>query len=220
MPLTKNFKKIIFLYFWTTILSVLGVVCLSMDSSLLANQVRVASSTINKQFKDMKLDVVETYLENGLKIILKEDHSVPLVTVGCWYRIGSQMAGRRSTGISHFVEHMTFKGSEQLLRKNKQGNSDYTAAYPNGYTFLDQTGYFSTVISSKLESALRLEAHRMQLGEFNQLQVNNERRLIMSELRASDRNPKLALDQNIVAAAFKLHPYRWPILGWPQDDQQ
>ena len=220
MPLTKNFKKIIFLYFWTTILSVLGVVCLSMDSSLLANQVRVASSTINKQFKDMKLDVVETYLENGLKIILKEDHSVPLVTVGCWYRIGSQMAGRRSTGISHFVEHMTFKGSEQLLRKNKQWNSDYTAAYPNGYTFLDQTGYFSTVISSKLESALRLEAHRMQLGEFDQLQVNNERRLIMSELRASDRNPKLALDQNIVAAAFKLHPYRWPILGWPQDVQQ
>ena len=223
MPLTKNCKKMILLYFWTIILSVLsvmGVVHLSVDSSFLANQLEVNLPIINKQFKDMKLNVVETYLENGLKIILKEDHSLPLVTVGCWYRIGSQVAGRRSTGISHFVEHMTFKGSEQLLRKNKQGISEYSAIYPNGYTFLDQTGYFSTIVNSKLESVLKLEAYRMQLGKFDHLQVNNERRLIMSELRASDRNPKIALDQNVVAAAFKLHPYRWPILGWPQDVQQ
>ena len=198
-------------------LLVVGVLYLFIDLRFLANQIHVKPPTNNQQLEDMKLNVVETYLENGLKIILKEDHSLPIVTVGCWYRVGSQMADVRSTGISHFVEHLTFKGSEQLLRKNKQGGFAYSAGYPKAYTFLDQTGYFSTIISSGLESVLKLEAYRMQIKGFNDSQVNNERRFVISELRSSEQNPRLALDQNVVASAFKLHPYRWPIVGWLQD---
>ena len=222
----KKFKKIALLYCRIVMLSgllVVGVVYLFIDLRLLANQVHLKTPTSNQQVEDMKSNIMETYLENGLKIILKEDHSLPLVTVGCWYRVGSKEADVRSTGISHFVEHLTFKGSEQfeqLFPNNKQGVSTYSVGNPNAYTFLDQTGYFSTILSSGLERVLKLEAYRMQIGGFNNSQINDERRFVLSELRARDQNSRSVLDQNVVAAAFKLHPYRWPILGWSQDVQQ
>jgi zinc protease len=159
----------------------------------------------------------EVKLDNGLKVLLREVHTMPVVSVGCWYRVGSKDEQIGSSGISHWVEHMNFKGTQNFTAARMASTIEKAGGYWNGYTFLDQTAYFETVVASALDDALKLEAERMDLSLIEPAAVETERSVVISELQAEENDPKNLLDRDVKAAALKIHPYRWPTEGWLQD---
>jgi zinc protease len=161
--------------------------------------------------------ITEVKLDNGLKVLLREVHTTPLVSIGCWYRVGSRDEEVGTTGISHWVEHMNFKGTQNLPKGRMAGIIDDAGGYWNGYTSLDQTTYFETMAASSLEDVLKLEAERMTLSLFEAAEVTAERTVVISELQGIEDNPKDLLDRDVTAAALKVHPYRLPTGGWLQD---
>jgi zinc protease len=162
-------------------------------------------------------DVTEVKLDNGLKVLLREIHTTPLVSVGCWYRVGSRDEQIGITGISHWVEHMNFKGTPNLPKGRMASIIEDAGGYWNGYTSLDQTAYFETVAAVALEEVLKLEAERMTLSLFESAEVAAERTVVISELQGAENNPKDLLDRGVTAAALQVHPYRLPTGGWLQD---
>ena len=161
--------------------------------------------------------VTEIRFDNGLKVLLQEVHTTPLVSVWCWYRVGSKVEQIGATGISHWVEHMNFKGTQNFSKARMKSAIEDTGGYWNGYTSLDQTAYFETVAAAALDEMLRLEAERMSLSLFDPQETNRERTVVISELQGSENDSKNLLDIDVTAAAFKVHPYRWPTIGWLKD---
>ncbi|PYV41373.1 MAG: hypothetical protein DMG06_17295 [Acidobacteria bacterium] len=161
--------------------------------------------------------VTEIRFDNGLKVLLQEVHTTPLVSVWCWYRVGSKDEQIGATGISHWVEHMNFKGTQNFSKARMKSAIEDTGGYWNGYTSLDQTAYFETVAAAALDEMLRLEAERMSLSLFDPQETNRERTVVISELQGSENDSKNLLDIDVTAAAFKVHPYRWPTIGWLKD---
>jgi zinc protease len=161
--------------------------------------------------------VEEHILPNGLRVLLKEVHTSPIVSVWSWYGVGSRNEAPGTTGLAHFLEHMNFKGTEGISRKELTGMIDAMGGYWNGYTWIDQTTYFETLPSSGLELALRLEAERMQRSLLDPQEFEKERTVVISELQGGESDPKEVLDIEVTAAAFKAHPYGWPTIGWLSD---
>src|SRR5918995_2581944 len=112
-------------------------------------------------------DVREAHLDNGLKILVKEIHTAPLVSVWCWYRVGSGDEPAGLTGVSHWVEHMNFKGTESIPREEMKGIVERAGGMWNGYTWIDQTTYLETAASSALDQMLFIEAERMAHSAFD-----------------------------------------------------
>jgi zinc protease len=164
--------------------------------------------------------VRELRFSNGLKVLLLEIHTTPLISVWSWYRVGSKDDSLGETGISHWVEHMNFKGTRDFSKAQMMSLVEKAGGYWNGYTSLDQTCYFSTLASSSLEEVLRMEAERMWLSQVAPEEVQSERSVIISELLGGENDSRNLLDIDITAAAFKLHPYRWPTIGWKMDLEQ
>lgn len=164
--------------------------------------------------------VRELRLSNGLKVLLLEIHTTPLVSVWSWYRVGSKDDPLGETGISHWVEHMNFKGTRNLSKEQMMSLVEKAGGYWNGYTSLDQTSYFSTFASSALEEVLQMESERMWLSQFAPEEVQSERSVIISELLGGENDSRNLLDIDVTAAALKLHPYRWPTVGWKVDLEQ
>jgi len=162
-------------------------------------------------------EVTEVKLDNGLKVLLREIHTTPLVSVGCWYRVGSREEQVGTTGISHWVEHMNFKGTQGFSKSRMASIIEDIGGDWNGDTSLDQTTYFETVAASGLEDVLKLEAERMTLSLFDAAEVDAERTVVISELQGAENDPKELLEQDVTAAALKIHPYRLPTGGWLQD---
>ncbi len=162
--------------------------------------------------------VKESTLENGLKILLLEEHKAPVVTVHVWYRVGARNEQPGTTGLSHLLEHMMFKGTSKvgpgqfsrIIRRN--GGRD------NAFTSEDYTGYFETFASDRVELALELEADRMRNLVIDQKEAEAEKKVVMEERRLrTEDDPISALREAMGAAAFQAHPYRQPIIGWMTD---
>jgi len=220
--------KTAFKNFWTKVLSPFVV---TIISSLLLGGTPVCfclqqapkespSKTTLEGIKEERLKVNEVYLKNGLKVLLKEDHSAPIVSVGCWYRVGSQDAGWRATGISHLVEHMILKGTIETVGRDRNRMIEVAGNGWQGYTFLDQTAHFTSVMKGQWESVLKGEVQRMIRCEFDRVEIEKAQGVVVAELQRYDDDPRLAIDQEIVFAALKIHPYRWPTWGWLQDIQR
>jgi zinc protease len=161
----------------------------------------------------------EARLDNGLKILVKELHSTPLVSVWCWYRVGSGDEPPGLTGVSHWVEHMNFKGTEQIPRDRMKGIVEKFGGMWNGYTWVDQTTYLETASSAALEQLLFIEAQRMSASLFEPEECEAERTVIISELQGAENDPEQLLDLEITATALRVHPYGHPTIGWLQDLQ-
>jgi zinc protease len=174
---------------------------------------------ISKGYKLMTLlsDAHLYSLDNGLRVILKPVHFAPLVSVWSWYHAGSKNESPGITGVSHWVEHMNFKGTENISRKEIKSLIEKHGGFWNGYTFLDNTTYMETLSKDGLETALHLEAERMSKSLFTEEDVDSERTVIISELRGNENDPNELLDRETVAAAFRAHPYKWPVIGWQGD---
>src|SRR6266704_2788683 len=162
-------------------------------------------------------DVRRTVLPNGLVVLTKEVHTSPIVTSMIWYRVGSRNEELGHTGKSHFLEHMLFKGTERFKKgqidlitlKNGGGN--------NAFTSHDFTAYYFNFASDRWDVALEIEADRMVNCAFEQDEFEAEKKVVIEELKTSLDSPWGLLMQDVEAAAFKVHPYRNPIVGWLQD---
>jgi zinc protease len=158
-------------------------------------------------------------LENGLRVLIQEERTAPLVSVWCWYRVGSRDERPGLTGVSHWVEHMNFKGSENIPHDAIKGIIEQCGGTWNGYTWIDQTTYTLTATRDALDRMLFIEAERMARCTYDPDECESERTVIISELQGGENDPDQLLDQELTATAFKAHPYRHPTIGWLSDLQ-
>ena len=162
-------------------------------------------------------DVRVKTLDNGLTVLLREVHTAPLVSVWCWYRVGSKDEGPGLTGVSHWVEHMNFKGTTRISRDDIKGIVDRHGGFWNGYTWIDQTTFVETATRDALDQMLFIEAERMSSCLYDPADCDSERTVIISELQGGENDPDTLLDIELTATAFRAHPYRHPTIGWLSD---
>jgi zinc protease len=160
-----------------------------------------------------------TTLDNGLTVLIQEEHTAPLASVWCWYRVGSKDESPGITGVSHWCEHMNFKGTENIPRDQVKGLIEQYGGSWNGYTWIDQTTYLETATRDALDRMLFIEAERMARCLYHPDDCESERTVIISELQGGENDPDQLLDQELTATAFKAHTYRHPTIGWLSDLQ-
>jgi len=163
--------------------------------------------------------VQEHVLDNGLRVLIQEVHTAPLATVWAWYRVGSKDEGPGLTGVSHWVEHMNFRGSTNIPREKVKGIIEQYGGYWNGYTWIDQTTYTETATRDALDRMLFIESERMGSCLYDPADCEAERTIIISELQGGENDPDTLLDQELTATAFRAHTYRHPTIGWLSDLQ-
>jgi zinc protease len=159
----------------------------------------------------------EAHLDNGLKVIVQPIHTAPLVSVWCWYRVGSRDEGPGRTGASHWVEHMNFKGTTNIPREQMKGIIERLGGMWNGYTWIDQTTYLETARREALDQMLVIEAERMTNAVYDPADCESERTVIISELQGGENDPDQLLDIEVTATALRAHTYRHPTIGWLDD---
>ena len=164
------------------------------------------------------LDGKEFKLDNGLKVLIIEEHKAPVATFQVWYRTGSRDEPIGKSGLSHLLEHMMFKGTpkygpsvfSKIVQKN--GGTD------NAYTTKDHTVYFELFSSDRISLPIDLEADRMQNLTIDPKETLLERDVVIEERRLRyEDDPQNSLFEEVVAAAFKAHPYQRPVIGWMSD---
>jgi zinc protease len=167
----------------------------------------------------MDTNMTTRLLGNGLKVVVEEVHTAPLASVWCWYKVGSKDEVTGCTGVSHWVEHMNFKGTTNIPKEQIKGIIEKFGGSWNGYTWIDQTTYMETASTAGLDRMLFIEAERMANCIYDPADCESERTVIISELQGSENDPDTLLEQEVIAAAFKVHPYRHPTIGWLSDLQ-
>lgn len=165
-------------------------------------------------------EIQEYILDNGLKVLLMENHKSPAVTFQIWYRVGSRDEKDGKSGLSHFLEHMMFKGT------SKTGPEEYSriiaknGGRSNAFTTPDVTVYFATMSREKIGIEIDLEADRMADALLDGKYFEPEKNVIMEERRLrTEDNPVSALAEVTGAVAYTIHPYRRPVIGWMEDIQ-
>jgi zinc protease len=161
----------------------------------------------------MKTSFNEFKLPNGLKILLKEIHTAPLISSWIWYRVGSRDEPSGRTGISHWVEHMQFKGTAQFPASSLDRDISRDGGIWNAFTFMDWTAYLETMPADKIDLGLRLEADRMTSSLFDEQEVSSERTVVISEREGNENEPLFRLGEAVQQAAFKVHPYHHEVIG-------
>lgn len=157
----------------------------------------------------------ETTLENGLKVVIREDHRTPVATTMVWYKVGSVDEPRGLGGISHMLEHMMFKGTDTLGPNEHSTIIANLGGRDNAFTSTDYTGYFENIPAWEIETALKLEADRMQNLELREADFTPERLVVAEERRQrTDSNPQSKLYETFNAGMFTTSAYRNPIIGW------
>lgn len=159
----------------------------------------------------------EFKLQNGLSIILKEYHDLPIVSSMMWYKVGSRNEITGQTGISHFLEHLMFKGTNRFKKGEIDLITTLNGGSNNAFTWLDCTAYYFTFASDRWEIALEIEANRMRNNAFLPEEIEAERGVILSEWQMGKDNPEENLSDLLTATAIQAHPYHHPIIGWKQD---
>ncbi|MCI0520051.1 MAG: insulinase family protein [Chloroflexi bacterium] len=157
--------------------------------------------------------ITKTRLANGLTVLLKEIHTAPIISHWLWYRVGSRNETPGVTGISHWVEHMQFKGTPQFPASVLDKAISREGGVWNAFTYLDWTTYFETMPTDKIDLALRLESDRMANSLFEAQEVASERTVIISERQGNENEPLFRLNEALQAAAFRVHSYHHEVIG-------
>ncbi|MFT3892646.1 MAG: pitrilysin family protein [Anaerolineales bacterium] len=152
-------------------------------------------------------------LSNGLKVLLKEIHTAPIISSWLWYRVGSRDEIQGRTGVSHWVEHMQFKGTEQFPANMLDKAISRMGGTWNAMTYLDWTAYYETMPADKIDLALQLEADRMANSQFKEEEVASERTVIISEREGNENEPLFTLGEALQQTAFRIHPYHHEVIG-------
>jgi len=163
--------------------------------------------------KTMEMGFIKTRLSNRLTVLVKEVHTAPVASFWIWYRVGSRNEHLGITGISHWVEHMLFKGTPTFPKGIAEKAIARDGGVFNGMTWYDFTTYFATLPADRIELALRIEADRMVNSLFDPDEIATERTVIISERQGAENNPEFLLSEELMAAAFRVHPYGTDTLG-------
>jgi len=162
--------------------------------------------------------VVSRTLDNGMEVFVKTDRRAPVVTSMVWYRVGGLDEVRGRTGLSHLLEHMMFKGTEEVGPGEFSEIIARNGGKDNAFTGQDYTAYFEQMAADRLEVALRLEADRMRHLLLKPEEFRKERQVVMEErrLRVED-DPRSLAHETLRSVAFDAHGYGHPIIGWMED---
>lgn len=153
-------------------------------------------------------------LPNGLKVILHEDHSAPVVAVTALYHVGSKNEDTARTGFAHFFEHLLFEGSENIKRGEFDKYITNAGGALNANTSQDRTFYFELLPSNQVDLGLWLESERMMHAKIEQIGVNTQREVVKEEKRQRmDNRPYGSFLNEVLKRAFKVHPYQWSPIG-------
>jgi zinc protease len=161
----------------------------------------------------MEEKVTQVKLKNGMKVLLKEVHTAPIISSWLWYRVGARDEPTGKTGISHWTEHMLFKGTKKFPAKVLDKAISRDGGRWNAATSRDATHYYETMPADKFDLALRLEADRMKNSVFGEKEVASERTVIISEREGNENEPLFQLTEAVEQTAFRVHPYHHEVIG-------
>ena len=179
----------------------------------------IETTTQNSEISQDQL-VHSFQLDNGLKIIVKEDHRAPIAISQLWYKVGASYEYGGITGVSHVLEHMMFKGTENYGPNEFSKIIAANGGRENAFTGRDYTAYFQTLEASRLEVAFQMEADRMRNLRLNEQEFTKEVQVVMEErrMRTDDKPTSLTYEQ-FNATAYVNSPYQNPVIGWMDDLQ-
>jgi len=162
----------------------------------------------------------QTVFNNGVKLVVEEDHSAPVAMVQIWLKVGGRDEVPGKTGLAHVFEHMMFKGSKKLAPGEFSKRIAAMGGTDNAFTSHDFTAYFETVPAARVDEVLDMEAERFAHLKLSDAEFQKEIRVIMEERRMrTEDDPNSHMFEELSAAALRLHPYRNPVIGWMQDLQ-
>lgn len=160
-------------------------------------------------------DVSEYTLENGMEVVVIEDHRAPVVVHMVWYRVGSADEPPGKSGIAHFLEHLMFKATDELASGELSETVKRNGGTDNAFTSFDYTGYFQRISSDRLELVMDMEASRMDGLALVEEDIATERSVVIEERNQRIENdPGALFSEQMRAAQYLHHPYGIPIIGW------
>jgi zinc protease len=163
-------------------------------------------------------EVVDHTLANGMHVLLLREPRAPLVSHQVWYRGGSRNEELGKTGLSHLTEHMMFKGTGKYGPKEFSRTVQRSGGNDNAFTSRDFTAYFQNGPATELKRWMEMEADRMRGLKVSPESFATEQKVVMEERRLrTEDDPVSFLNEETLAAAFKAHPYQWPVIGWYHD---
>ncbi|WP_126979008.1 M16 family metallopeptidase [Frigidibacter oleivorans] len=166
-------------------------------------------------------EVTDFTLENGLQVVVIEDHRAPAVTHMIWYRAGSADERPGVSGIAHFLEHLMFKGTDDVGPKEFSRLVEVNGGSDNAFTSYDYTAYFQRIAADRLDLVMRMEADRMQDLILSEDDVRTERDVILEERsQRTDSDPGALFGEQRSAAQYLNHPYGKPVIGWRHEMEQ
>lgn len=186
----------------------------------MATKAKFSLSSLGIKRIEEAAGIVEYRMKNGLKILLRENHSAPVVSFMVVYRVGSRNEAVGYTGSTHFLEHMMFKGTKKYNPADGTGVMETFSrigALLNATTWLDRTNYFECVPSEYLELCVKFEADRMRNLNLRAEDRNSEMTVVRNEFERGENSPGSALAKEVSALAFREHPYHHPTIGWRSD---
>ncbi|HUU54315.1 MAG TPA: pitrilysin family protein [Armatimonadota bacterium] len=162
-------------------------------------------------------DVQQRTLPNGLEVLVQEDHSAPLVCSFIWYRVGLRHEPTGEAGISHFLEHMAFKGTERLSGREMNRLVTAKGGYLNGFTSMDYTAYVETLPSDSLDLGFDIESERMLKCLLSAEDIEAEKGVVISEFEGAENDPAFLLRRRVMAEQFPGQPYGRSVIGEKDD---
>ncbi|MCB0414608.1 MAG: insulinase family protein, partial [Bdellovibrionales bacterium] len=156
-------------------------------------------------------------LKNGMTVILVESHKSPVVSVQMWVKTGSADEKKGEEGLSHFIEHLVFKGSDKYGVGEIAQTVEGAGGELNAYTSFDQTVFYVTISKAFTEVALDVISQMMGSPRFDSDEIDNEREVVLEEIKRSFDSPGRVSSQNLFSTLYKDHPYSIPILGYEKN---
>lgn len=170
--------------------------------------------------EEINIPFTKYVLDNGLTLIVHEDHKAPIVAVNVWYHVGSKNEKLGKTGFAHLFEHLMFNGSENNDDDYFQVMERIGATTLNGTTNKDRTNYFQNIPTSAVDLALWMESDRMGhlLGAVTQEKLDEQRGVVQNEKRQGDNQPYAVVNELMTKATYPAgHPYSWTVIGSMED---
>ncbi len=178
----------------------------------------LAASAAPAVAQEIRFNVVPYRLDNGLKVLTLEDHSVPAMSYYTFFRVGSRDERPGRTGISHLFEHMMFNGTKKYGPEVFDRTLESKGGASDAFTTEDITVYYENFPSDSLDTVVDLEADRMAGLALTDESLNREREVVKEERRlTTDNDIEGSMFELLEGAAYLAHPYRWPVIGWPAD---
>ncbi|WP_406646682.1 pitrilysin family protein [Aliisedimentitalea scapharcae] len=167
-------------------------------------------------------EAVTTFtLQNGMDVVVVEDHRAPVVQHMVWYRAGSSDEPKGQSGVAHFLEHLLFKATDTLEAGELSATVAANGGRDNAFTSYDYTAYYQRIAADRLELMMRMEADRMRNIRLTETDIVTERDVILEERnQRTDNNPRALFGEQLNAAQYLNHRYGVPIIGWRHEMEE